>query len=287
MIAIPRELLAAGGALLLCTSAGLLVYVSLTDPRAPLPRLGTSYVAGLDRSLRGMFLPARGALIASGQLACTLALLASYAFVPASPLLWAALAAIVAPPVFVRMMVTRRRRRLDNQVHGFALAFANALKTTASIGEALQVVVTVTAKPLRDELETALKQMRVGSALDEALLAMSARAQATSLDVVVSALLIGRLTGGDLPNILETTAASLRELKRLEELTERVTRTAKQSLAVAAGITTSLAVFLPRVMPGFFDPLRDTVKGQVVALQCAIVFFAALYLGWRFTRTDI
>lgn len=287
MTVLPREAFALGGSTLLCSGAGWLVYVSLTDAHSPAARFGTSYVAVLDQRLRRMFLPARGAMIAWAQLAGVLALLASYSFLPIGALLWAAFGAAVVPPVVVRIMMARRRRRLDDQVHGFSLAFANALKTTASIGEALHVVVTVTAKPLRDELETALKQMRVGSALDEALLAMSARAQSSSLDVVVSALLIGRQTGGDLPQILEATAGSLRELKRLEELTERVTRSAKQSLAVAACITSGLAIFLPRVMPGFFDPLRDTVKGQVIALQCAIAFFAALYMGWRFTRTDI
>jgi len=145
----------------------------------------------------------------------------------------------------------------------------------------------VTAKPLKEELETALKQVRVGSTMEEALLAMTARAQSTSLDVVVSALLIGRQTGGDLPRILEGTASSLRELKRLEEMTEKVTTGARQSLLIAAGITACLALLLPRVVPGFFDPLRDTVKGQIVVAQCALMYFTALYLGYRFTRMDI
>ena len=66
-----------------------------------------------------------------------------------------------------------------------------------------------------------------------------------------------------------------------------MTRSAKQSLAVAACITAGLALSLPYVMPGFFEPLLHTAKGQLIAAQCAAVYMFALYLGWRFTRKSI
>jgi tight adherence protein B len=123
--------------------------------------------------------------------------------------------------------------------------------------------------------------------MEEALLALSTRVQSTALDVVVSALLIGRQTGGDLPRILEGTAVSLRDLKRLEGLTDKVTRSAKQSLAVSAAVTGGIAIMLPRMFPGFLDPLRTTLKGQIYAGQMILVYLLALYLGYRFTRKSI
>ena len=145
----------------------------------------------------------------------------------------------------------------------------------------------MTAKPLADELGIVLRQMRVGSTLEEALLMLSTRVQSTSLDVVVSALLIGRQTGGDLPRILEGTASSLRDLKRLERLTDKVTRSAKQSLAISAVVTAGLAIGLPQLFPGFFDPLRTTLKGQIYVGQMMLVYLVAIYLGYRFTRKSI
>ncbi|WP_394822980.1 type II secretion system F family protein [Pendulispora albinea] len=284
---IPRTTYEVVGLLFVWIGLASFVYTSSTDPRGVARRAGAGYAAGLDVHLRSMFLPPRGAYFAWLQLIGAIALLAVYGFVKNDALLAATVAALIVPPVVIRQMAIRRRRNLDNQVHGFTLALANALKTTASIGDALWVTLDVTAKPLKEELETALKQVRIGSTLEEALLAMSERAQSTSLDVVVSALLIGRQTGGDLPRILEGTANSLRELKRLEELTDKVTMGARQSLLIAASITAILATLLPRVVPGFFDPLRDTVKGQLVVAQCVVMYLSALYLGYRFTRMDI
>jgi len=90
-----------------------------------------------------------------------------------------------------------------------------------------------------------------------------------------------------LPRILEGTASSLRDLKRLEKLTDKVTRSAKQSLGLSATVTLGIALILPHMMPGFLDPLRTTIKGQIYAVQMALVYLAALYMGYRITRKSI
>jgi tight adherence protein B len=260
---------------------------AVKNPRGTTRRLIAGYVARLDEQQRWMFRPETGAKMAWLQAAGILAILLVYGLRPEGALI--ALAALVAivPPIVVSRQVATRRARIDEQAHGFALALANSLKATASIGDALKGATDVTAKPLQDELKTTLRQVHVGSTLEEALLALSTRVQSSALDVVVSALLIGRQTGGDLPRILESTAGSLRELKRLEKHTDKVTRSAKQSLGVSALVTLGLAVALPNLFPGFLDPLKTTVKGQLYAVQMAFVFVFALYLGYRFTRKSI
>lgn len=263
------------------------VYRSIHHPRGVIRRSATRYVARLDAQQRAMFLPPSGATIAWVQLSAAAALLTLYGLTGLELLLAVVALVIVAPPVHVAIQVAQRRARIDEQANGFALALANALKATSSIGDALKGATDVTAKPLQDELATVLRQVRVGSTIEEALLLLSARVQSNALDVVVSALLIGRQTGGDLPRILEGTAASLRDLKRLENLTDKVTRSAKQSLGISATVTAGIAIGLPQLFPGFLEPLRTTVKGQVYAGQMILVYLLALYLGYRFTRKSI
>lgn len=267
-------------------SAGFL-FASTVDPRGLVRRVGSAYAAGLDADFRAMFLAPRGSELAWMQVAVVIACVASHAIVRVDAILGLALAVAIVPRALVSVRVKKRRARVDAQAHGFALALANTLKTTANVHDALRFTADVTAKPVRDEIDMVLREIRVGSTAEEALLAAAARAGSPALDVVVSALLIGQRTGGDLPRILETTAGSLRELKRLEELTDRVTRSAKQSLLVAATLTVGLAVILPRAVPGFFEPLVATTHGRVIAVHCVVVYLFAIFLGWRFTRKSI
>ena len=269
------------------TSIAISVYRSIEHPRGAIRRFAAGYVAKIDAQQKSMFQNPSGAKIGWTQLAIIFALAAVYGVVPEDFLFLVAAGVAIVPPLSVRLELAKRRAKIDDQANGFALALANALKATASIGDAMRGATDVTGAPLKQELQTVLRQVGVGSTMEEALLALSTRVQSTALDVVVSALLIGRQTGGDLPRILEGTAGSLRELKRLEGLTDKVTRSAKQSLAVSAAVTAGIAIMLPRMFPGFLDPLRNTIKGQIYAGQMIAVYLLALYLGYRFTRKSI
>ncbi|MBS2015316.1 MAG: type II secretion system F family protein [Deltaproteobacteria bacterium] len=276
-----------GGVALLWLGVAWLLFATASNPRSLPSRLAAAYASGIDADLRSMFMRPRGAELGWLQLAAMTTSVLAYALTRVEAFLALAAAIAVGPRLAVTILARRRRAKLDDQAHAYALVLANTLKTTANLGDAIRFSLEVTSNPMHQEIDTALREVRVGSTLEEALLAASARARSSALDVVVSALLIGQRTGGDLPRILEGTAASLRELKRLEELTDRVTRSAKQSVVVAACITAGLALMLPRVMPGFFDPLASSTKGQLLAAQCAAVYLLALFLGWRFTRKSI
>jgi tight adherence protein B len=263
------------------------VWRSVGHPKGFIRRFASGYVSDLDAQQKSMFQTPQGAKIGWTQVAIIFVLLGIYGVVPEGFLLLIALGVAIFPPISIRWQIKKRRDKIDDQANGFALSLANALKATASIGDAMKGATDVTGAPLKQELQTWLRQVGVGSTMEEALLALSARVQSTSLDVVVSALLIGRQTGGDLPRILEGTAASLRDLKRLEALTDKTTRSAKQSLCVSAAVTAGIAVMLPRMFVGFLDPLRDTIKGQLYAGQMIAVYLLAIYLGYRFTRKNI
>jgi tight adherence protein B len=265
----------------------VLVYRAVDDPRGLVRRVVSGYVAGIDAERRAMFQSPIGSLLGYFQACFILLLLGIHGIHPWVPLLFVAGLAACLPAIVITQQGKIRRRKINDQAHGFALTLANSLKATASIGEALKHAAELVPTPLQDELGTVLRQVRIGSTIEEGLLALSARIQAPALDVVVSALLIGRQTGGDLPRILEATSSSLRELKRLEDFTDKVTRDTKMALVANALFTIIIVGVVDRVMPSFFEPLRTTTKGQLFAMQAAGVYLFALYLGYQITRKSV
>jgi tight adherence protein B len=260
--------------------------LAISDTRGAPYRFWNRYVSEMDTKLQSMFIWTNVSYIATVQAVVGVTLYAGYVLMGELPFAFGALLAISLPTVVISVMASRRRKQIDDQVAGFTITLANALKSTASIGDALQSAIVLTPKPLLQELELALKQMRLGSSLPDALLAMTARAQVKSLDICVSALLVGRQSGGDLPTILERTSASLRELKRLEDHTNKTLRSSKQGFVMSLMITFGLLFYLPKVMPAFFAVYKTT-KGQLVLSQMVLVFCLTCYLAYRFTRTDI
>ena len=142
---------------------------------------------------------------------------------------------------------------------------ANSLKATPSVGNSFISVQPLLPSPIREEVELCVKEMKVGSTLDQALLNLGGRINSRQLDTALSAILIGRQLGGDLPRILDTTANTMREMIRLEGVVKSKTAEGKAQLWVLASFPFVFAVVLSTMEPGFYDPLKKPVAGWAIA----------------------
>lgn len=268
---------------------GLVIALALIigDAEGMPRRLWARYVVFLERKLRLMFVWTPGDHIAGGQLA-GMALLAALGMLVDLPFWWAfALLVAVAPAVAIERMRRQRVEQIEAQLDGFLLALANALKATPSLGDAFTSVQRLTPPPLQQEIELAVKEMRVGSTLDQAMMFMAGRIGSRQVDSALSALLIGRQIGGNLPKILDTTAGSLREMARLEGVVRTKTAEGKAQLWVLALFPIVLMVAFNSVKEGYFDPLTESVTGYVVIVLALVFWIASLVTARKILDVDI
>jgi tight adherence protein B len=148
-------------------------------------------------------------------------------------------------------------------------------------------MVDLSAEPMRGEVSHAVKAMRFGASLDQALLLMASRIGSADFDLVASSLLIGRNVGGDLPRILETTAASLREMGRLEQLVRAKTAEGKAQLWVLAVFPLFLIVGLAGLMPSYFDVLTSSFVGYLLAGISASCWAGSIVLARKIVHVAI
>lgn len=265
----------------------LATFAIVNDPAGLPRRYWGRYVAFLGRQLRRMFIFSPPETIAYAQLAgvflCfALGLLADL------PVWWLfAAGVIVLPALQIERMRQKRIEAIEEQIDGFILALANALKSTPSIGDAFKSVATIIPEPLRQEVELANKEMRVGSTLDQALLLMASRVGSRQLDTALSAVLVGRQVGGNLPKILDTIANSLREMKRLEGVVRTKTAEGKMQLWVLAIFPFGLVFMINAVSPGYFSPLTESVIGYILVIIASLFWIASLVVARKILSVDL
>lgn len=280
-------LLRYGGGLSLVAACALLVYRLAADPESLINRHSALYVAYLDRKLRNLLLPPRGRWIAGGQL------LGAALVIGLSTTFGAGVAAFglplvaIAPALWIEQLRRTRLKAIDAKLDTFVLALANSLKATPSIGNALAYTEPMLAAPLRDEVALALKEMRVGSTLEQALLNMASRVQSTNLDVALSSVLIGRQVGGNLVQILDTTADALREMARLQGVVRAKTAEGKAQTTVLAIFPAVLLVLFDGVRPGYFDPLTESAVGWLILTVAVGLWISAVVIARALLRVEI
>ncbi|MDQ3037485.1 MAG: type II secretion system F family protein [Myxococcota bacterium] len=195
------------------------------------------------------------------------------------------LALAVGVVLLMRVMLARRRRQrvvtIEGQLDTWLGSLANALRSTPSLGEALAVTTEVIRGPISEEIDTLLKQTKVGLALDRALLEFSDRIASPLVTSALAALLVGRQTGGDLPTILQETSAGLREMARLQGVLDAKTSESRMQAYVMLAIPFVVLFAIHRIDGTWLEPLSATSVGLLASGAAAALWLSAVILARR------
>jgi tight adherence protein B len=286
----PLFALKCAGFLVFVAGLGLSAWRTIVDPDTVLHRAWALYCGSLENKLYRAYVFRPGYHIVLGQVAALFVIAAAAALAPASAGRYCAIAALVAilgPSVHLTQRLRARVEKIDQQVEGFLVAIANALKSRPAVGDAIESVLATTPNPLRQELELAVKQMRLGSSVEQALIHMTTRVGSHQLDTALSALLIGRQVGGNLPTIIETTAEAMREMDRLQGVVRTKTAEGKAQMWVLAFFPLLLMLGFNAVSPGYFDVLSESFSGTLATIAAFFCWGASIVIGRQILAVDI
>jgi tight adherence protein B len=245
-----------------------------------------SYAADVSREVSFLRLGISARTLLSFQVA--LVGLGGLLFFVGAPVLASLLA---VPPFtllsFLHMLRAKRVALIEEQLDGWLSGLASVLRATPALSEAIEYSTRLVASPLRDELDTLLKEHRLGTTLEEALVRMGDRIGSNTVQSALGTLRIGQRTGGDIPKILERSASTLREMARLEGVVRVKTAEGKAQASVLALLPFPTMALLNYLNPGFLEPLLRTPKGYVVLALAGVLWLASIIVTRRILRVDI
>lgn len=198
-----------------------------------------------------------------------------------------ALTVAVLPRVLQSRLHARRRERLVAQLPDALALLAGSLRAGSSLQIALALTARESPDPLAQELSLVLREQRLGLSLDDALNAMRARLAIEGMDLFVSAMTLAREVGGNLADVLERLAGSLRTQAALEGKVRALTAQGKLQGWVVGLLPLGLALVLGVVDPQFLRPWFDTASGAWVMATVACLLAIG---GWsirRIVRVDL
>lgn len=284
--ALPLSALLMSTVLFAAISVGALAFATAQSGN-PLALAWQGYYGKLEEDLRRVHIRDRGRRVAVMQIAAAAALTLGFAL-SGHPLVLVGIAlALVGPRLYVSRLKSQHTRAIDEQVEAFLIALGNALKATPSLGNAFLSVRELLPAPISLEIAQAEKELRLGSSIEDVLLAMSTRVDSPRLDTGISALLIGRQVGGDLGSVLDSTASAIREMDRLEGVVRSKTAEGKFQMIVLIAGPLAIVGMLELMKPGYFDPLMASFKGWVAMGIAMMLWTGALLVARKVLKVDL
>src|SRR5207249_6111463 len=92
----------------------------------------------------------------------------------------------------------------------------NSLRSGYGFLKGLEVLAKEMSDPIAKELHRMLREVNLGATVDQALLNLGRRVNSQDLDIVISAYLIQKDVGGNLTEIMEKVAVTIRERLRIQ-----------------------------------------------------------------------
>ena len=161
-------------------------------------------------------------------------------------------------------LARRRGSRLsafNKQLPDTITLIANALRAGSSFLQAIEMVVRESSPPMTTEFGRVVREVNLGLAFEVALENMVRRVRSDDLELMATAVTIQHQVGGNLAEILDSIAFTIRERVRIRG--EIRTLTAQQRLSgyVVAFMPIGLVVALSVMAPGFMKPMFEQPPG--------------------------
>lgn len=169
------------------------------------------------------------------------------------------------------ILVARRNLRFDEQLPDTLTAMANGLKAGLSLPQAVAQVADDMPAPTKEEFSEIRRSYEMGMPIEQAVDDARTRVRSRNFELAVTAFRVGKEQGGNLAEVFDRIATSIREIWRLEEHIRTVSTEGRSS---ARFMTFMPGVFL--VLLYFMDPestamlFKDPVG--LVILSVVIIF---------------
>jgi len=202
--------------------------------------------------------------------------------VTANPIftLVALVVAYLLPKYYVRFLAARRLKLLEKQLPDALLMITGAMTAGASLNVAIESMIKEQRPPIAQEFELMAREQRMGVDFDTALRNMEKRNPLADFALVISALRISREIGGNLAEILNSLADTLREKQTMEGKIDSLTAQGKIQGVVMTSLPLLVMFGLTQIEPVAMAPLFNSWIGW---LTLAVIIIMET-LGYLFIR---
>jgi tight adherence protein B len=177
------------------------------------------------------------------------------------------------PGFYVKYRVNKRLKAFNNQLGDTLTLLSNAIKAGYSFAQAIDTVAKNGVPPIADEFSRAVREMNLGGSPDEALQNITKRIASADFDLVATAYSIHRTVGGNLAEILDNIAYTIRERVRIKGEIATLTAQARASGTLITFLPLVLAAFMYFVTPTYFRPMFESIYGWAMIVFGIFMIF--------------
>ena len=182
--------------------------------------------------------------------------------------------AVIIPAVgwfILGFLVGRRKRAFANQLDSTLQMMAASLRAGYSLLQSLQAMSSEADSPTKEELSRVINETRIGRPLNESLIDVANRMGSEDFNWVSQAIAINREVGGNLADVLDGVARTIRDRNQLQRQVASLASEGKLSAVILMALPFGVTAFLTMSNPGYLNRLFTTTIGWGIVVAAIIM----------------
>lgn len=170
----------------------------------------------------------------------------------------------IAPHIWVWMKTGARVKLFNNQLVDGLTLMSNSLKAGYGFMQAIQLLSEESPAPLGEEFARVVRENSLGVPLEDALGGMVSRVESADLDLCITAVLIQRQIGGNLSEILDSIAFTIRERIRIKGQIQTLTAQGRLGGMVIALLPLALGLVMAMLQTEMMELFVKETLGRIM-----------------------
>jgi len=194
---------------------------------------------------------------------------------------------LILPWSFLTSRVRARHDAFASALPDTLQMVAGSLSAGLTLQQGIESVASEGRAPVSDEMRRALAEGRLGMPLEDALDRVAVRMESPDFAWVVMATRIQREVGGNLPELLELVAGTLRERDRVRRQGRVLSAEGRVSAWVIGALPLAFVAYMLVVRPDYLSPLVTDPFGWALLLGGVVLFLAGVLWLVRLSRLKV
>jgi tight adherence protein B len=191
------------------------------------------------------------------------------------------------PSVVLTVAIERRLRKLHAQLPDILMILASSLRAGHSFLQALDTVSKEVGDPGAREFSRVIAETRLGRPVDEAMSAMAERVGSDDFKWAVLAVNIQREVGGNLAEVLDTVAETVRDRDTIRRQIDVLSAEGKISLWVLVALPLVIGLYLFKVNGDYIRLLYTTRTGLIMLITSGCLLVLGVFWMRKIVNIDV
>jgi tight adherence protein B len=191
------------------------------------------------------------------------------------------------PEMILKSQIKKRVKNINDQLGDAIVLISNSLKAGYSFFQAADIVAKEMPPPISEEFALLQKEINLGATTEKALENLIYRVGSDDLELVVTAVMIQRQTGGNLSEVLDNISCTIRDRVRIKGEVRTLTAQGRLSGLIISLLPPVLGFIIYLINPEHISLLFTNPLGMAILAFSALMELIGIYFVNRIVRIEV